>query len=245
MVGGEPMAELPHLLLVDDERSIREPLALFLQKQGFRVTQASDAATARTRIAAYAIDLVILDIMMPGEDGLSLTRHIRETSGLPVILLTARSEETDRIVGLEMGADDYVVKPFSPRELATRAKVILRRAASGGVRQHAPESGAYAFAGWVLKSGERALVDREGVSVALSTGEYNLLLALVQRPRSVLTRDQLLDLTQGREAAAFDRAIDNQVSRLRRKIETDPKSPDLIKTVWGGGYTLAAEVTRL
>lgn len=239
------MVDLPHILLVDDERSIREPLAQYLQKQGFRVTQAGDAAAARARLTAYAIDLIILDIMMPGEDGLSLTRHIRETSELPVILLTARSEETDRIVGLEMGADDYVVKPFSPRELATRAKVILRRAANGGTRQQAPESASYAFAGWVLKSGERALVDREGVSVALSTGEFSLLLALVQRPRAVLTRDQLLDLTQGREAAPFDRAIDNQISRLRRKIEADPKNPDLIKTVWGGGYTLAAEVVRL
>ncbi len=238
------MAETPHLLLVDDERSIREPLAKYLEKQGFRVTQAGDAEAARTRLAAYAIDLVILDIMMPGEDGLSLTRHIRETGDIPVILLTARSEETDRIVGLEMGADDYVVKPFSPRELAARVKVILRRAATG-TRQHAPESGSYGFAGWVLKTGERALVDREGVSVPLSTGEYNLLLALVQRPRQVLTRDQLLDLTQGREANAFDRAIDNQVSRLRRKIEADAKNPEIIKTVWGGGYTLAAEVTRL
>lgn len=239
------MSGLPHLLLVDDERSIREPLAQYLTKQGFRVTQAGDAEGARARMTAYAIDLVILDIMMPGEDGLSLCRHIRASGDIPVILLTAKSEETDRIVGLEMGADDYVVKPFSPRELATRAKVILRRAAASGSRQHAPESGSYAFAGWVLKTGERALVDREGVSVPLSTGEYNLLHALALRPRQVLTRDQLLDLTQGREAMAFDRAIDNQVSRLRRKIETDPKNPELIKTVWGGGYTLAAEVTRL
>jgi len=239
------MPDLPHLLLVDDERSIREPLAQFLQKQGFRVTQAADAAAARMRLAAYAIDLVILDIMMPGEDGLSLTRHIRETSTTPVILLTARSEETDRIVGLEMGADDYVVKPFSPRELATRAKVILRRSAGGDPRQQPPEASAYGFAGWVFKTGERALVDRTGVSVALSTGEFKLLLVLLQRPRQVLTRDQLLDLTQGREANAFDRAIDNQVSRLRRKIEADPKNPELIKTVWGGGYTLTAEVTRL
>ena len=245
MLHAPSMTDIPHLLLVDDERSIREPLAQFLTKQGFRVTQAGDAGAARTRLAAYAIDLVILDIMMPGEDGLSLTRHIRETSDTPVILLTARSEETDRIVGLEMGGDDYVVKPFSPRELATRAKVVLRRAANGGARQHAPDTGSFAFAGWVLKSGERALVDRSGVSVALSTGEYNLLLALVLRPRQVLTRDQLLDLTQGREAAAFDRAVDNQVSRLRRKIEADAKNPELIKTVWGGGYTLAAEVTRL
>jgi len=245
MLCAESMTETPHLLLVDDERSIREPLAQYLQKQGFRLTQANDAAAARARLAAYAIDLIVLDIMMPGEDGLSLCRHVRETSDIPVILLTARTEETDRIVGLEIGADDYVTKPFSPRELSARVKVVLRRCGAGGARQHAPETGSYAFSDWVLKSGERALVDREGVSVALSTGEYNLLLALVQRPRQVLTRDQLLDLTQGREAAAFDRAIDNQISRLRRKIENDPKNPDIIKTVWGGGYTLASEVTRL
>ena len=202
MLDQPAMADTPHLLLVDDERSIREPLAQYLGKQGFRVTQAADAESARTRLAAYAIDLAIIDIMMPGEDGLSLCRHIAATSDVPVILLTARAEETDRIVGLEMGADDYVVKPFSPRELATRVKVILRRAGAGGVRHHAPETGSYAFAGWLLKSGERALVDREGVSVPLSTGEYNLLLALVTRPRQVLTRDQLLDLTQGREAAS-------------------------------------------
>ena len=239
------MSDTPHLLLVDDERSIREPLAQYLTRQGFRVTQAGDAESARTRMAAYAIDLMIVDIMMPGEDGLSLCRHVRETSDTPVILLTAKSEETDRIVGLEMGADDYVVKPFSPRELAARVKVILRRVAAGGARQHAPEAGSFAFAGWVLKTGERTLIDREGVSVPLSTGEYNLLHALVTRPRQVLTRDQLLDLTQGREAAAFDRAIDNQISRLRKKIEPDAKNPAIIKTVWGGGYTLATEVTRL
>jgi two-component system, OmpR family, response regulator len=239
------MPDTPHLLLVEDERSIREPLAQYLTRQGFRITQAGDAEGARARMAAYAIDLVVLDIMMPGEDGLSLCRHIRESSDTPVILLTARGEETDRIVGLEMGADDYVVKPFSPRELAARIKVVLRRLQAGGTRQHAPDAGSFAFAGWVLKTGERALVDREGVSVPLSTGEYSLLHALVTRPRAVLTRDQLLDLTQGREAAAFDRAIDNQVSRLRKKIEPDPRNPAIIKTVWGGGYTLAAEVTRL
>lgn len=239
------MSTLPRLLLVDDERSIREPLADYLGRSGFRVTACASAAEARTQMAARRHDLVVLDIMMPGEDGLSLTRHIRETSDTPVILLTARAEETDRIVGLEMGADDYVVKPFSPRELVARAKVILRRAAAGGQRVDAPDSASYAFAGWVLKAGERTLVDRDGVAVPLSTGEYNLLLALVTHPRLVLTRDRLLDLTQGREAQAFDRAIDNQVSRLRRKIEGDPRNPGLIKTVWGGGYTLAAEVTRL
>ena len=167
MLDTDAMAELPHLLLVDDERSIREPLAQYLAKQGFRVTQVGDAEAARARLGAYAIDLVVLDIMMPGEDGLSLCRHIRETSDIPVILLTARTEETDRIVGLEMGADDYVVKPFSPRELAARIKVVLRRLRGGGTRQHAPDASAYAFAGWVLKTGERTLVDREGVAVPL------------------------------------------------------------------------------
>jgi len=239
------MPDRPHLLLVDDERSIREPLGAYLQKNGFRVTAVGDAKAARSALSGYAIDLVVLDIMMPGEDGLSLCRHIRETGEIPVILLTAKSEETDRIVGLEMGADDYVLKPFSPRELIARIKVILRRVGNGGARVHAPETESYAFAGWVLKAGERTLVDSEGVSVPLSTGEYNLLLALVTRPNQVLSRDQLLDITQGREANLFDRAIDNQVSRLRRKIEPDVRTPTLIKTVWGGGYTLAAEVTRL
>lgn len=239
------MPDRPHLLLVDDERSIREPLASYLQKNGFRVTAVGDAKAARAALAGYAIDLVVLDIMMPGEDGLSLCRHIRETGEIPVILLTAKSEETDRIVGLEMGADDYVLKPFSPRELVARIKVILRRASGGGTPVRAPETESYAFAGWVLKAGERTLVDSDGVSVPLSTGEYNLLLALVTRPRQVLSRDQLLDITQGREANPFDRAIDNQISRLRRKIEPDVKNPTLIKTVWGGGYTLAAEVTKL
>ena len=236
----------PHILLVDDERSIREPLATYLTRNGFRVTQAADAGQARERLHGYAIDLIILDVMMPGEDGLSLCRHIRETSELPVILLTAMAEETDRIVGLEMGADDYVVKPFSPRELVARIKVVLRRMGrGGGVKQRAPETGSYAFSGWVLKAGERGLVDPDGVSVPLSTGEFNLMLAFATHPHQVLSRDQLLDLAYGREAQAFDRAIDNHISRLRRKIEADPKNPGLIKTVWGGGYTLAADVTRL
>ena len=238
------MNDKPHLLLVDDERSIREPLAQYLSRNGFRVTAAASASEARTRLAASAIDLVVLDIMMPGEDGLSLCRHIRESGDLPVILLTAKSEETDRIVGLEMGADDYVLKPFSPRELVARIKAIFRRVATGGVRQHG-DGANYAFDGWVLKTGERTLVDREGVAVPLSTAEYNLMLAFASRPNQVLSRDQLLDITQGREANAFDRAIDNQISRLRRKIEVDPKNPHFIKTVWGGGYTLAADVRKL
>ena len=239
------MDEKPHLLLIDDEKSIREPLAAYLTRNGFRVTQAIDAEQGRARLQGLAIDLVILDIMMPGEDGLSLCRHIRETSDVPVVLLTAMAEETDRIVGLEMGADDYVVKPFSPRELIARIKVILRRARGGGQRQRGGGGDAFAFSGWVLKTDERVLIDGENVSVPLSTGEFNLMLAFATHPRQVLSRDQLLDLTQGREANAFDRAIDNSISRLRRKIEPDVKNPTLIKTVWGGGYVLASDVTRL
>ncbi|MCB4861135.1 response regulator [Sphingobium sp. PNB] len=239
------MSERPHLLLVDDERSIREPLAQYLGRNGFRVTAVENASEARMRLNANAIDLVILDIMMPGEDGLSLCRHIRETSEIPVILLTAKSEETDRIVGLEMGADDYVLKPFSPRELVARIKVIFRRVATGGQRVTAPDGATYAFANWLLKTQERTLVDGEGVALPLSTAEYNLMLAFATRPNQVLSRDQLLDITQGREANAFDRAIDNQISRLRKKMEPDPKNPTLIKTVWGGGYTLSADVRKL
>jgi two-component system, OmpR family, response regulator len=239
------MPEDPHILLVDDERDIREPLAAFIARNGYRVSKASDAAAARQILTAHAIDLVLLDIMMPGEDGLALTGYIRATSSIPVILLTARAEETDRIVGLEIGADDYVTKPFSPRELLARIKAVLRRTNETGSRVRPPEAESYAFGPWILKTGERELVDREGVAIPLSTGEYNLLLAFVTHPRHVMSREQLLDFSQGRELAAFERSIDNHISRLRKKIEENPSEPKLIKTVWGGGYTLAAEVTRL
>jgi DNA-binding response OmpR family regulator len=235
----------PHILLVDDARDIRDPLAAYLGKNGLRVTKAADAAEARQLLAAHAINLVLLDIMMPGEDGLSLAGFVRATSGIPVILLTAKAEETDRIVGLELGADDYVTKPFSPRELLARIKAVLRRTGDGARAVHAPDAEAYAFGPWVLRTGERELVGSDGVAVPLSTGEYNLLLAFVTHPKRVLTRDQLLDLSQGRELAAFERSIDNHVSRLRRKVEQDPADPKLIKTVWGGGYTLATDVKRL
>jgi len=236
------------MLLVEDDAALAELLIYHFKREDFDVAHTPDGEEALLLAKEKTPDIVLLDWMVEGLSGIEVCRRLRrmtETQNVPIIMLTARGEEEDRIRGLETGADDYVTKPFSPRELATRVKVVLRRLTAGGARQHAPESGSYAFAGWVLKTGERSLVDREGVSVPLSTGEYNLLLALVTRPRQVLTRDQLLDLTQGREAAAFDRAIDNQVSRLRRKIEADAKTPDIIKTVWGGGYTLAAEVTRL
>jgi len=239
------MAQEAHLLLVDDERDIREPLAAYLSRNGYRVSKAGNAEAARALLAAKEFDLVLLDIMMPGEDGLALTAFIRATTSLPVILLTARAEETDRIVGLEIGADDYVTKPFSPRELMARIKAVLRRAGDTSVRVRPPEAESFGFGPWVLKTGERELVGRDGVAIPLSSGEYNILHAFVTHPRRVLSRDQLLDLSQGRELAAFERSIDNHISRLRKKIEESASDPKLIKTVWGGGYMLLSEVTRL
>lgn len=232
------------VLLVEDERTIREPLADYLVDRGFIVSAAADASEARTLLGALAFDIVVCDIMMPGEDGLSLARHIGEHIDIPVILLTARSEEIDRVLGLELGADDYITKPFSPRELVARIAVILRRVARGGTATRIG-GGGLAFDRWLLKPGERALIDKQGVSVALSSGEFELLEVLVRHPRQVMSRDRLLDLTGGVESEAFDRAIDNRVSRLRRKIEIDPRDPQVIKTVWGGGYMLAASVTRI
>jgi DNA-binding response OmpR family regulator len=239
------VTDQPHILLVDDERDIRDPLAAYLGKNEVRVTKAENAAAAREILAVHAIDLVLLDIMMPGEDGLSLARFLRATTQIPVILLTAKAEEMDRILGLEIGADDYVIKPFSPRELLARIKAVLRRTSGGANEVRAPDAQGFAFAGWILRTGERELVGADGVAVPLSTGEYNLLHAFVTHPRRVLTRDQLLDLSAGRELAAFERSIDNHISRLRRKVEADPADPRLIKTIWGGGYMLAAEVRRI
>ncbi|SNS77692.1 MULTISPECIES: response regulator [unclassified Azospirillum] len=238
-------SEAPHILVVDDHRDIRETLGRFLEKHGMRITTAEDAAMARRRLRAAAVDLIVLDVMMPGEDGLSLFRHIRETMDTPVIFLTAIGEPMDRIVGLEMGADDYVTKPFEPRELLARIRAVLRRSHSlpvGGGRKRGEET-RLAFDRWVLDLARRELTGEDGVVVSLSTAEFSLLEALVRHPNMVLSREQLLDLTKGREADVFDRSIDNQVSRLRRKIEPDSRNPSLIKTVWGGGYCLAAAVT--
>jgi two-component system OmpR family response regulator len=233
-----------HILVVDDHRDIREPLARYLAKHGFRVSTAENAQAARRVLQTSAIDLVVLDIMMPGEDGLSLCRHLRAQGDVPIVLLTALGEETDRIVGLEMGADDYVAKPFNPRELLARIKAVLRRARALPPRRGRPTADRFRFDRWTLDVGRRELTGEDGVVVPLSTGEFLLLTAFLEHPKMVLSRDQLLDLTRGREAAPFDRAIDNQVLRLRRKSERDPKKPELIRTHWGGGYSFEAEVER-
>jgi len=231
----------PRLLLVDDEAALREPLAEYLSRQGFVVIQAASAAQARSRLRDDTPDLALLDIMMPGEDGLSLCRHLVESRDIPVILLTAKGEAADRIVGLEIGADDYVVKPFEPRELVARIRSVLRRASRSGPPP--ADDDAFLFEGWSLDPLKRSLTDPEGAVVAISSAEFRLLLAFLEHPRQVLDRDRLLDLVQGREAHLFDRAVDNQISRLRRKIEADSRNPQLIQTVWGGGYMFAADVT--
>jgi two-component system OmpR family response regulator len=233
---------LTRLLLVDDEPSLREPLAEYLSRQGFSVTQAVSAADARSRLVEESPDLVLLDIMMPGEDGLSLCRHLIETKSLPVILLTAKGEAMDRIIGLEIGADDYVVKPFEPRELVARIRSVLRRSSKPPAEPE--EDATYEFEGWELDPLKRRLTDPEGAIIAISTAEFRLLAAFLDNPRKVLDRDRLLDMVQGREAHLFDRAVDNQVSRLRRKIEEDSRDPKLILTVRGGGYRFAADVRR-
>ncbi|OZB05424.1 MAG: DNA-binding response regulator [Rhizobiales bacterium 39-66-18] len=224
-----------HIAVVDDHRDIRDLVGKYLTQHGYRISLAENAIALRRLLERNAPDLVVLDVMMPGEDGLSLCRHLRSTTDLPVILLTAMAEETDRIVGLEVGADDYLTKPFNPRELLARIKAVLRR-----VHSLPPQKGQ--LAAKVVRFDRRELLGPDGIAVALSTAEFRLLCAFLDHPGLVLSRDQLLDLTVGRAADPFDRSIDNQVSRLRKKIEADPKSPALIKTHWGGGYSLVAEV---
>mgnify|MGYP003334954207 CR=1 FL=1 len=230
------MADL-RVLVVDDETNITDLVATALRYEGFAVEAANGGNDALRATESFRPDLILLDVMMPDRDGFQVAERLRNDGyEVPIIFLTARAEVRDVVRGLEMGADDYVLKPFSPRELVARIKVIFRRVASGGQRVTAPDGATYAFAGWLLKSQERTLVDSEGVSLPLSTAEYNLMLAFATRPNQVLSRDQLLDITQGREANAFDRAIDNQISRLRKKIEVDPSNPRFLRTVRGEGY---------
>ncbi len=240
-----------HLLIVDDDAEIRHLLAKILSEYSFKVSTAQDGQELLAFLKKQSVDLIILDLMMPGEDGLTLCRKIRQTQQTPIIMLTATGAETDKIVGLELGADDYMAKPFNPRELVARIKAVLRRvqnspsSQTASLSEHTIHSEKLAFSGWQLDLGLRQLMDPEHVEVELSSGEYQLLIAFLKSPQNVLSRDQLLDATSHRPAGPFDRSIDVQVSRLRQKIETNPKKPLLIKTVRGGGYIFTANVTKI
>ena len=233
-----------HILVVDDNDEIRDLLGRYLGQHGYQVSLADGGKSMRTIMEKQPADLIVLDVMMPEEDGLSICRWLQENQGPPVIMLTAMSEEADTIVGLEMGADDYVTKPFSPRELLARIKAVLRRLE--GAQKPAQESSVnqIQFSGWALDLNQRQLEKADGLVVPISTAEFRLLKVFLEHARQVLSRDQLMDLTKGREALPFDRSIDNQISRLRKKLEPDPKKPVLIKTVWGGGYMFADEVKK-
>jgi two-component system, OmpR family, response regulator len=236
------MEQSPHILFVEDDPDIRALVADFLEHNGYRLSVARDGREMDRMLGVSRIDLLILDIMLPKEDGLSLCRRIRASSDVPIIMLTARASEVDRVVGLEIGADDYLTKPFGTHELLARIRALLRRAQSLGTPQ-ARQRSVLQFAGWKLDVGTRRLTAADGAQVPLTGGEFELLSAFCERPNRVLTRDQLLDLTRGRNPALFDRSIDIQVSRLRRKIEADPKDPLIIQTVRSGGYIFTAEVT--
>jgi two-component system OmpR family response regulator len=236
------MDQLPHILIVDDDKEIRDLLGRFLEQNRFRVTAVRDGKEIRRAWTNGHYQLVVLDLMLPGESGLDVARWLRSQSSVPIIMLTAMGEETDRIIGLELGADDYVPKPFNPRELLARIRAVLRRVGEGTDHRKEPSGGGFRFNGWLLETTRRRLLNPEGVEVALTGGEYDLLLALVERANRVLTRDMLLDMLRGRQAGPYDRAIDVAVSRLRRKLDDNGRNPELIKTVRSGGYVLAASV---
>ena len=231
-----------HVLVVDDDKEIRDLTSRFLTRHGYRVTGARNGREMRETLAGSDVDLVILDVMLPGDDGLALCRELRAGSSIPIIMLTAAGEEADRIVGLEMGADDYIPKPFSARELLARMKAVLRRATAAstprGTAHHAH------FAGWTLDLVRRELTAPDGVVVDLSAGEYDMLLAFVEHPQRVLAREQLLELSRSRGTAAYDRSVDVQVSRLRKKIKREAGDADIIKTVRGAGYIFTSAVER-
>jgi len=235
-----------HILVVEDDGEMRNLVARLLREAAFRVSTARDGREMWALLdnPAGQPDLVLLDVMLPGSSGLDLLRRLRERSRVPVLMLTARREEMDRVLGLELGADDYVAKPFAPRELIARVRALLRRAAPADARPD-PRSRRLAFAGWVLDTARRELTSPDGVSVDLSGAEYDLLIAFLDHPQRVLTREQLLEVAKRRVGAdPFDRTVDVHVSRLRRKIEPEDDSPSLIKTVRGAGYVLVADVTR-
>lgn len=233
----------PCILVVDDDREIRTLLAEYLDANQFRTLTAGDGATMWRTLDGARVDLIVLDLTLPGEDGLTLCRNLRARSGLPVIMLTARSEPIDRIVGLEMGADDYMSKPFEPRELVARIRNVLRRTRSLPPNLEAPAARRMSFGSWILDLGARHLLDPEGMVIMLSGAEFRLLKVFLDHPNRVLNRDQLLNLTKGHDADPFDRSIDLQVSRLRQKLGDDAKAPHLIKTLRNEGYLLAVPVS--
>ena len=231
------------VLVVDDDSEIRKLLARYMREQGFRVLLAANCAEVRDRIVTNQIDLMILDVMLPDGSGLDLCRELRASGwNVPIILLTALKEDVDRIIGLEIGADDYLTKPFNPRELLARIKAVLRRVNSLPPQRDKLKARTIRFDRWLLNVGRRELVNSAGVGVPLSTAEFRLLHVFLDHRGLVLSREQLLDLTVGKAADVFDRRIDNQVSRLRKKIEADPRNPVLIKTHWGGGYSFEGEI---
>ncbi len=231
-----------HILIVDDDADIRSLLGEYLRKNGCQATVAADGRSMWNALSRSKVDLIVLDLMLPGEDGLTLCRKLRSQADTPVIMLTARGEETDRIVGLEMGADDYLAKPFNPRELLARIKSVLRRARSLPRGLGDEDVHSIVFAEWRLDTVARHLVSPKGVVTSLSGAEYQLLRIFLSRPNRVLSRDQLMVLSKGREAEPFDRSIDLQVSRLRHRLGDDPADPQIIKTVRGEGYVLTVPV---
>ncbi len=236
------MSERAHVLIVDDDREIRGLLAQYLEKHEFRTTAVADGREMRRVLERSHVDLLVLDLMLPGEDGLSLCRELRSRSQLPIIMLTARGEDVDRIVGLELGADDYVAKPFNPRELLGRIKAVLRRSAHAP-RDPSPASvRGFSFGGWRLDTVTRTLTNAEGRELALSGAEYRLLAVLLGAGNRVLTRAQLTELLRGRDADPFDRSIDVRVSRLRQILGDDARAPQIIKTVYGEGYVIGVNV---
>ena len=236
-----------HILVVDDDPQICDLLSQYLKQHNFRITTAKNGQDMWNKFKQHTFNLVILDIMMPGDDGLTLCRTLRETSDVAIIMLSAVGDEADRIIGLEVGADDYLAKPFSPRELLARIKALIRRSSGAlGQRRQTTEQLAQQpniqFNGWTLNKNKRQLMTADNMTVPLSAAEYELLIAFLEHPQRILTRDQLLDITKGRQAIPFDRTIDVQVARLRKKIEKDPKNPTIIITVRGGGYQFTASI---
>ncbi|MGI4848344.1 MAG: response regulator [Janthinobacterium lividum] len=238
------MEPISHILVVDDDHEIRSLLAEYLETNGYKTITAHDGPSMSAALAGHPVELIVLDLNLPGEDGLTLCRNLRARSGMPVIMLTARSEPLDRILGLEMGADDYLPKPFEPRELLARIRSVLRRSQATPAGGHGGATPRLLhFANWTLDLTARHLVAPDGLAIMLSGAELRMLKVFLDHPNRVLNRDQLLNLTHGRDADPFDRSIDIQISRLRQKLGEDARSPQIIKTVRNGGYVLAVAVT--